>query len=72
VEDYDSPVYDDFWEACVDLALVPSFHILTSSSDALNRSRGPKMNNFLSNIVKTTGLYCIEQTRSFGGRKVGW
>ena len=30
---------------------MPSFHILTSSSsDALNRSRGPKMNNFLSII----------------------
>ena len=50
VEDYDSPIYDEFWEACVDLGLVPSFHILTSSSDALNRSRGPKMNGFLSII----------------------
>jgi predicted TIM-barrel fold metal-dependent hydrolase len=50
VEDYDSPVYDEFWEACVDLGLVPSFHILTSSTDSLNRSRGPKMNNFLSII----------------------
>jgi uncharacterized protein len=50
VEDYDSEVYDEFWETCVDLELVPSFHILTSSSDALNRSRGPRMNNFLSII----------------------
>jgi len=50
VEDYDSDVYSEFWDACVDLELVPSFHILTSSSDALNRSRGPKMNNFLSII----------------------
>jgi len=50
VEDYDSEVYDEFWDACVDLELVPSFHILTSSSDSLNRSRGPKMNNFLSII----------------------
>jgi len=50
VEDYDSPIYDEFWEACVDLDLVPSFHILTSEGDALNRSRGPKMNNFLSII----------------------
>jgi uncharacterized protein len=50
VEDYDSEVYTEFWDACVDLELVPSFHILTSSSDALNRSRGPKMNNFLSII----------------------
>jgi len=50
VEDYDSPIYDEFWEACVDLELVPSFHILTSEGDSLNRSRGPKMNNFLSII----------------------
>ena len=50
VEDYDSVIYSEFWDACVDLELVPSFHILTSSSDALNRSRGPKMNNFLSII----------------------
>ena len=52
VEDYDSPVYDEFWEACVEVGLVPSFHIFTSSSDDLNRarSRGPKMNSFLGNI----------------------
>jgi uncharacterized protein len=50
VEDYDSPIYDEFWEACIDLEMVPSFHILTSEGDALNRSRGPKMNNFLSII----------------------
>jgi predicted TIM-barrel fold metal-dependent hydrolase len=50
MEDYDSDIYSEFWDACVDLQMVPSFHILTSSSDALNRSRGPKMNNFLSII----------------------
>jgi len=50
VEDYDSPLYDEFWEACIALEMVPSFHILTSEGDALNRSRGPKMNNFLSII----------------------
>jgi predicted TIM-barrel fold metal-dependent hydrolase len=50
VEDYDSPVYAEFWDACVDLGLVPSFHILTSSADSMSRSRGPKMNNFLSII----------------------
>ena len=38
VEDYDSPIYDAFWEACVDLEMVPSFHILTSSADQLTRS----------------------------------
>jgi uncharacterized protein len=50
VEDYDAPVYAEFWDACADLAMVPSFHILTSSSDSLTRTRGPKMNNFLSII----------------------
>ncbi|MCC6434105.1 MAG: amidohydrolase family protein [Acidimicrobiales bacterium] len=50
VEDYDSPVYDEFWDACTDLGLVPSFHILTSQADGLNRNRGPKMNGFLSII----------------------
>jgi predicted TIM-barrel fold metal-dependent hydrolase len=50
VEDYDSEIYGEFWEACVDLGLVPSFHILTSSSDAMNKPRGPKMNSFLSII----------------------
>jgi len=49
-EDWDSPIYGEFFDACVDLALVPSFHILTSSADSLNKSRGPKMNNFLSII----------------------
>ncbi|MDA3039783.1 MAG: amidohydrolase family protein [Actinomycetota bacterium] len=50
VEDYDSPVYDEFWEACIDLDLVPSFHILTNSADNMGRQRGPKMNSFLSII----------------------
>jgi len=45
VEDYDSPVYDPFWEAAVDLGLPLSFHILTTRSD---HTRGPKMNTFLS------------------------
>src|SRR3546814_14548834 len=38
VEDYDSPVYDPFWEAAVDLELQLSFHILTTKSD---KTRGP-------------------------------
>ena len=45
VEDYDSPVYDEFWAACVELDLPPSFHILTMKS---GRRRGPKMASFLS------------------------
>ena len=50
VEDYDSPIYDDFWRACVELEMVPSFHILTSSADSLSVQRGPKMAGFLSII----------------------
>ena len=29
LEDYDSKIYDDYWAACVDLEMPPSFHILT-------------------------------------------
>ncbi len=47
VEDYDSTVYDEFWEAAIDLGLPLSFHILTSSSDNF-QTRGPRMNGFLS------------------------
>ena len=49
VEDYDSPVYDELWDACVDLELVPSFHVLTGSSaqNALHKTRGPKLNSFM-------------------------
>ncbi len=50
LEDYDSLIYDDFWKACVELQMVPSFHILTSSSDNLGGQRGPKMAGFLSII----------------------
>ena len=45
VEDYDSTVYDPFWEAAVELGLPLSFHILTTRAE---RTRGPKMNGFLS------------------------
>lgn len=47
VDDYDSEIYDEFWAACVDLDLVPSFHILTTGADRAP-TRGPKMNGFLS------------------------
>ena len=30
VEDYDSPAYDEFWEAAIALGLPLSFHILTT------------------------------------------
>jgi predicted TIM-barrel fold metal-dependent hydrolase len=50
VEDYDSAVYDPFYEAAVDLGIPLSFHILTGQNDSLTSSRGPKLNAFLSII----------------------
>ena len=48
VEDYDSPVYDQLWEAVVDLDLPVSFHILTAGG--AKWWRGPNMNGFLGVI----------------------
>ena len=53
VEDYDDPCYDPFWQACVDLELPVSFHILTSRADNLGpdrKGRGPKINAFMQVI----------------------
>jgi predicted TIM-barrel fold metal-dependent hydrolase len=49
-QDYDDPIYDEFWDAVTDIGLPPSFHILTSGSDTpfSPNIRGPKMNNFMS------------------------
>ncbi len=61
VEDYDSPVYDDFWRAAIDLGLPLSFHILTTRD---GRTRGPRMNAFLSVI---RGCQDIMGTLILGG-----
>ncbi|MFM7535858.1 MAG: amidohydrolase family protein [Acidimicrobiales bacterium] len=45
VEDYDSPIYDPFWQAAVELELPLSFHILTTKA---GKTRGPAMAGFLS------------------------
>jgi len=51
VEDYDSLVYDDFYQASIDLEMPLSFHILTESSSNLgNPVRGPRLNTFLAII----------------------
>ena len=52
VADYDDPMYDEFWDAIVELGLPPSFHILTSGTDTpyAGNVRGPKLNTFLSII----------------------
>jgi predicted TIM-barrel fold metal-dependent hydrolase len=62
VEDYDSPVYDAFFEAAVELGLPLSFHILTTRDTA--PVRGPKMNGFLS-IIR--GCQDIMGTLVLGG-----
>ena len=49
VEDYDSPIYDDFWAAAIELKLPLSFHILTYK-DGLGKARGPKVNAFMAII----------------------
>jgi len=61
VEDYDSPIYDDFWQAAIDIGLPLSFHILTTRDE---RSRGPRMNAFLT-VVR--GCQDIMGTLILGG-----
>jgi predicted TIM-barrel fold metal-dependent hydrolase len=61
VEDYDSPVYDAFWEAAIELGLPLSFHILTTKAE---RTRGPAIGGFLS-VVR--GCQDIMAMLVFGG-----
>ncbi len=53
-EDYDNPIYDELWEAAIELKMPLSFHILTSKENIRGGSglaaRGPKLNGFLSII----------------------
>ena len=51
-EDYDSRIYDRFYETAIELEMPLSFHILTSSADTFGRKlhRGPKLNGFCSII----------------------
>src|SRR5207245_9451358 len=62
VEDYDSPAYDAFWEAAIDLGLPLSFHILTTRETT--PTRVPRMNAFLSVI---RGCQDIMGTLVLGG-----
>ena len=62
VEDYDSPVYDPFWEKAIELGLPLSFHILTTRETA--PVRGPAMNRFLT-VVR--GCQDIMGTLILGG-----
>ncbi len=47
MEDYDSPIYDTFFEAAIELEMPLSFHILTTRAE---KTRGPAMSGFLSTV----------------------
>ncbi len=69
LEDYDHPIYDEFWEAAVELGLPLSFHILTNKdgitgANGLGRTRGPKLNGFMT-IIR--GCQDIMGMMIFGG-----
>ncbi len=65
LEDYDSKIYDPFWDKAVELGLPLSFHILTDSASGFNaKTRGPRLNGFL-NIVR--GCQDIMGTLIYGG-----
>jgi predicted TIM-barrel fold metal-dependent hydrolase len=70
LEDYDSPIYDEFWDAAIDLELPLSFHILTSrdsvnaKGEGMGRTRGPKINGFMT-IIR--GCQDVMGMMIFGG-----
>lgn len=61
MEDYDSPIYDAFWQAAIELKMPVAFHILTGRS---GKARGCKLNGFLT-IVR--GCQDIMGTMILGG-----
>jgi len=64
IADFDDPMWDPLWRAAVELELPLSFHILTSKEDNLGRTRGPRINSFLS-IIR--GCQDIIGTFIYGG-----
>jgi predicted TIM-barrel fold metal-dependent hydrolase len=56
MEDYDSPIYDPFWRAAVEMDMPLSFHILTTRDANLRPPRGPNINSFLSIIRSNQDL----------------
>lgn len=65
VEDYDHRCYDPFWEACIDLGLPVSFHILTTSDWISNRIRG--QSNLVRQIITVRGIQDIIMLLTLGG-----
>jgi len=64
IEDYHHPCYDPIWQACVDLELPVSFHILTSKGDFDGPIRGPVI---IYQIVTVRGNQNIMMMLIFGG-----
>jgi len=62
-EDYNSPIYDEFFEASIDLGLPLSFHILTSGEGLKQGYRGKKMNSFMG-IIRSNqdimSMFCFD------------
>ncbi|KQX23450.1 MULTISPECIES: amidohydrolase family protein [unclassified Sphingomonas] len=63
VEDYDSPVYDDFWAAAVDSGLPVAFHIIAAGGFT-PPVRGSKINTFMNHV---RGVQDILGMLIFGG-----
>ena len=51
-EDYHSEIYDEFWEASIELGLPISFHILTSGEGAQRKFRGETRFGSFMNIIR--------------------
>lgn len=64
MEDYDSTIYDPFWEAAIDMRMPLSFHILTSREDLKTMTRGSRLGSFL-NLIR--GNQDIMSMLVFGG-----
>jgi predicted TIM-barrel fold metal-dependent hydrolase len=64
MEDYDSPIYDDFWQAAIEKHMTVSYHILTNREAIAIAPRGPKINSFMS-IIR--GNQDLMGTLVFGG-----
>ena len=62
--DYDDPIYDPFWEACVALGLPVSFHILTTRGDIGDNQRGHKI---IQHLITIRGNQDIMSMLIFGG-----
>lgn len=65
VEDFDHPCYDPLWEACIDLGLPVSFHILTTKDWISNRIRG--QSNLVRQIITVRGVQDIVMVMVLGG-----